>query len=228
MEYVLKDFFAPGDQITAIHVYTEGTNFGGTTKIGERELKNSTEMMMTNYAPASSSSFVWEPKTTGKSYEQLSDTINYTVQDLVVLGYYGNKGYRQDPLQISSTVQHLLQKSLYSLMLVKTTRKATTSSMNWLVMVDGSSYSNRAFEMVQRFYREKDRLAVINIRKTGEPENVDMTQRYEKQIAVYGMQGVYVALEDNNVIYKVALKFIKDFGPFNFVACGFVGRGQSK
>mmetsp|Transcript_10661 Transcript_10661/g.20675 ORF Transcript_10661/g.20675 Transcript_10661/m.20675 type:complete len:255 (+) Transcript_10661:128-892(+) len=193
---VRNDLLHPNDRIVVVHVF-DNTKTYLAPELRSEFIYRTTESELMPYFKPTQYSLVWVGRDPNKTTrQQLLELAEYNRADVMVVGFHGRRGPKQDPTVMGSAVDFSLQQGSFSLLIVKNQLHRTrvlNGSFNWVVLTDGSAKAEKSFKTaISMMQRERDNLYVIHGR-TNPTES--LRHSYESHFPTYGVNGVYIDLD---------------------------------
>lgn len=185
----------PTDHIIVMHVYDDSKAYLAP-ELRSDYIYRTTESQLLPYISPSNYTLSWiqhdHSKSTRQELVETAEALNTTI---MVVGFVGRKGPKDDVTVMGSAVDHSLQIGHFHLLILKypTYRsRVPEGRFNWIVLVDGSQKSEQAFRTAAALARrDLDDVYVIHGR-VGESEGYK--SQYDGLIAHYGLRGSYFDL----------------------------------
>eukprot|EP00359_Climacostomum_virens_P002160 CAMPEP_0204900716 /NCGR_PEP_ID=MMETSP1397-20131031/2639_1 /ASSEMBLY_ACC=CAM_ASM_000891 /TAXON_ID=49980 /ORGANISM="Climacostomum Climacostomum virens, Strain Stock W-24" /LENGTH=269 /DNA_ID=CAMNT_0052068921 /DNA_START=14 /DNA_END=820 /DNA_ORIENTATION=+ len=190
---VRDDLMRPNDFIIVMHIFDNSKAYL-PPELRSDYIYRSTESQLLPYLNPSKYNLQWVPRDPSKSTrQQLVETAEFQTASIMVVGFHGRRGPKQDATVMGSAVDHSLQIGNFSLLIVKNQLHRSVvprGSFNWIVLADGSAKSEQAFRTAASLARrDTDEVHVIHGR-TNDQET--LKKQYDEWIAQHGLRGSYI------------------------------------
>ena len=162
---VFNDLKKSDDYIYVSHVFTNSKDYL-SYKFKPDIIKQNYEAKLIG-THSSKWSLVWEHREKDhRTKEHIMKIADHTKSDVLVLGYHGRKGPKEDPTLLGSAVEYMAHNPVCPALIIKSKEERKSKengAFRWLVCSDGSEKSYTALrETIQLMDKEKD-LSLIHI-----------------------------------------------------------------
>jgi nucleotide-binding universal stress UspA family protein len=195
-QMVRDDLMQPNDHIIVVHIFDNSKAYL-LPELRSDYIYRTTESQLLPYVSPSKYSLYWMPRDPSKSTrQQLVETAQLQNASIMVVGFHGRRGPKQDATVMGSAVDHSLQFGTFNLLIVKNQLHRTSipdGSFNWIVLTDGSEKAEKGLRTVAAMARRDiDKVYVIHGRTS--PDET-LKPQYEALISSSGVRGTYLDLD---------------------------------
>ena len=226
-EITTREFLGPEDHITILHFFSDEKvylpyNF-------KREyIYDDYENYLISFYSSRKYSLDFVPRDTKiKTAEQIQQYAETNSGGLLVVGFSGAKGPKEDPTLMSSAVDHNVKFGKVPFCIVKKNfSREELGGFHWLVLVDGSEQSLRALEMTFRLLdTARDQVTLLHAYNVS---HVDYREIYMPMIYERGVRGTFEEFACGVNIAKELVDYINSWETdFHFIVMGVSGMGTS-
>jgi nucleotide-binding universal stress UspA family protein len=186
----------PADHLIVIHVF-DTTKTYLSPELRSDYIYQTTESQLLPYLSPGKYSLVWVPHEPSKTTrEQLVETAQVQNATVMVVGFHGRRGPKEDATVMGSAVDHSLHRGNFNMIIIKNLihrANVPHGSLNWVVLTDGSAKAEQSFRTaVTMVRRDIDNVYVIHGRTS--PSETLKTQ-YDSMIASSGIRGAYFDID---------------------------------
>jgi nucleotide-binding universal stress UspA family protein len=182
------------DRLVIIHVFDDSKTYLAP-ELRSDYIYQTTESQLLPYLRPDQYSLAWVAKSRHKTTrKQILETAKFQGIDLMVVGYHGRRGPKEDQTVMGSAVDLSLQEGSFSLLIVKNpvSRTELHGSFNWVILTDGSSKAAQSFTIAASMMRKRDCLYVIHGRV--DPSDT-LRPHYDSQFTSHGVRGTYLDID---------------------------------
>lgn len=192
---VRDDLMRSNDYIIVMHIFDNSKAYL-PNELRSDYIYRTTESELLPYLSPSRYNLIWMPRDPSISTrQQLVETAQNQNANIMVVGFHGRRGPKQDPTVMGSSVDHSLQMGNFNLLIVKLQVHRSLvprGSFNWVVLADGSAKSEQAFRTAASLVRrDVDEVYVIHGQVTA---GETLKEHYDELLASHSLRGNYIDL----------------------------------
>jgi nucleotide-binding universal stress UspA family protein len=227
-DLVFYDLMGPRDKISVLHLYNLQKQYL-PYQLRYDYIRQEYESKLISHLPQSRWELLFLPRTPHLSTcEQIQDNSQFYRASLLVVGFVGAKGPKENPVLMGSTVDHNLQYGNTPLLVVKLRAHRSdlrNGSYNWVVLVDGSARAHRGFEFTAELMnKNKDRVTFLFAKAIG--ETCERTH-YEHKLQQHGISGTFIEIQTSGDPGNAIVQHLNNWeSEIDFVVAGIDGSGN--
>ena len=118
--------------------------------------------------------------------------------DVLVVGFHGRKGPKEDPTIFGSAVHHLALNPVSPVLIVKDKHtRPKDKDFTWLICTDGSDASFKAFnQAVKLLDKSRDSVVGLYVKQEG-GDSAKVGQTFDEKMKEAGVNGTFIAIDRN-------------------------------
>eukprot|EP00357_Protocruzia_adherens_P008744 CAMPEP_0114986612 /NCGR_PEP_ID=MMETSP0216-20121206/8524_1 /TAXON_ID=223996 /ORGANISM="Protocruzia adherens, Strain Boccale" /LENGTH=275 /DNA_ID=CAMNT_0002349069 /DNA_START=115 /DNA_END=942 /DNA_ORIENTATION=- len=216
--YVTVDgLMSPEDSLVVSHIFDPAKSY---LPFNYREgyIRDQVEALLVSRLPKASYSLVWEEKANpgNSTRQQMIAIAKEQHAKYLVVGYHGRKGPKEKGSLLGSVALNSVYYSPCDLVVIKkaTTRTDNPNGFLWVVCVDGSEKSKRAFQVTCRtMWKDRDQVHVIISKNVDEQQGTfleDLRGYFKKQFEEQQVSGYFEVMDKFETTYKTIARYLED------------------
>lgn len=227
-DLVLNDLLGPRDKISVLHLYNLQKQYL-PYQLRYDYIRQDYETKLISNLPQSRWELFFLPRLMHQTTcEQIQDDSRFYRANLLVVGFVGAKGPKEDPLLMGSAVDHNLQYGTTPMLVVKLRahrNDLSNGSYHWVVLVDGSVRSHRGFEFTAELMdKRRDRITLLYAKTPG--DSCDKAF-FEHKIQENGLRGSFLEIQTSGDPATHIVQHLNGWeSECDFVVAGIDGTGN--